>query len=62
MSRLYIREVTNCFQCGHSRQTAFGLYCSLSDEYSLPFPDDFDGRKNKKLPKWCKLEKVVKEK
>jgi hypothetical protein len=61
-AKLYIREVTNCFQCGHSKHTAYGVYCSLSDEFSLKFPDDQDGRKNKKIPKWCKLEDVIKEK
>lgn len=50
-AKLYIREVTNCFQCGHSKHTAYGVYCSLSDEFSLKFPDDQDGRKNKKIPK-----------
>jgi len=55
MSRLYIKEIETCLQCGHRHSLPYNFYhhCKLSDK-SLPktFTD--------KIPKWCKLEKVEK--
>lgn len=53
MSRLYIREIDTCQFCGHRHSLSYNLYhhCTLSDK---ELPKTF----MKKIPKWCKLEKV----
>jgi len=55
MSRLYIREIETCLQCGHFEISSYSNYyhCKLSDK-------DLTKNFDKKIPRWCKLEKVAK--
>ena len=56
MSKLYIKNITNCYDCGHCylKKYTITFKCGLSDK--IIYVDNI----YRNIPKWCKLEDAEK--